>query len=84
MRCKGFHGRSPLAGLGDVAVGARDAQSTSASRVCRVADDDHPHALAVAATGREPRVVENSLEYVIGQWVVGEPADRTRRTHGVV
>ena len=40
-------------------------------------------ALAVAACGREAGVVEDAFEHLVGQRVVGEPADSTGRAHDV-
>ena len=49
-----------------------------------VPDHDHPHALTVAAARGESGVVEDALEHLVGQWIIGEPPGRTRGTHDVV
>ena len=70
--------------LRDIAPGARDAQLDERLAGLPVADHDHARALPVAAARREPGVVEDALEHLVGQRVVGESADRTRGAHDVV
>ena len=48
-----------------------------------VADHDHAPGLAVTAVGREARVVEDLVQHVVGQRVVGELPRRRRRAHGL-
>jgi hypothetical protein len=70
--------------LRDVAPRTRDAQVDDLLPGLSVPDHYHPCALAVAAARREPGVVEDAFEHLVGQWVVGESADSTRCAHDVV
>ena len=72
MGCTGFHGPSPLRGLRDVALRAGHAAVDERLARLRVADHDDPGALPVAAARREAGVVEDALEDLVGQWLVGE------------
>jgi hypothetical protein len=49
-----------------------------------VTDHDHAGALPVTAARREPDVVEDAFEHLVGQRVVGESADRPGWAHDVV
>ncbi len=54
------------AGLGDVAAGAGHAQIAERFAGLEVADRDDVYALPVASAGREPGVVEDPFEHVVG------------------
>jgi hypothetical protein len=70
--------------LRDVTPRTRDAQVDDRLPGLSVPDHDHPCALTVATARREPGVVEDAFEHLVGQWVIGESADGTRGAHDVV
>ena len=80
----GTERRLPRGPLGVVAPRHRDGGLDEALPRGRVADDDELGALAVAAARREARVLEDGVEHLVGQRVVGELPDRGGRAHDVI